>query len=196
MDDAARLSGPGGYCSPRVLRASQLKRRDFKVWLLWMTRRALFARPYQLHSLPLQLGFHEFNRKGHAHDLVLGFLIRRRLELRPSCVPCVCACAWKADQGGRGHERLNGDLHPPVCRVQLWRPEQASTRRRSGQDTVIFILLSNTKARCMTTCVKVLQSKSKAKSMDQSQARIKPFRPKSEPVIGPCFLLWLCSVTL
>ena len=46
----------------------------------------------------------------------------------------------------------------------------------------------------MTKCVKVLQSKSKAKSMDQSQARIKPFRPKSEPVIGPCFLLCFCSV--
>jgi len=32
--------------------------------------------------------------------------------------------------------------------------------------------------------------------MDQSQARIKPFRPKSEPVIGPCFLLLLLLVTL
>jgi hypothetical protein len=48
----------------------------------------------------------------------------------------------------------------------------------------------------MTKCVKVLQSQSKSRSMDQSQARIEPFRPTSEPVIGPCFLLLLLLVTL
>jgi hypothetical protein len=50
--------------------------------------------------------------------------------------------------------------------------------------------------RSMTKCVKVLQSNAEAKSIDQSQARMKPFRPKSEPMIGPCFLLLLCSLTL
>ena len=43
----------------------------------------------------------------------------------------------------------------------------------------------------MTKCVKVLRTKAKAKSMDQSQARTGSKLFKSEPVIGPCFLLLL-----
>jgi len=62
--------------------------------------------------------------------------------------------------------------------------------------TAFVLIVFDDVASTMTKCVKVLQSKSQANSMDQSQARIKPFGPKYEPVIGPCFLLLLCSVTL
>ena len=48
----------------------------------------------------------------------------------------------------------------------------------------------------MTKCVKVLRAKAKAKSMDQSQARIRRLIGAAEPVSGPCFLLLLLLVTL
>jgi len=48
----------------------------------------------------------------------------------------------------------------------------------------------------MTKCVKVLRAKAKAKSMDQSQARIRRLIRAAKPMIGPCFLLLLLLVTL
>jgi len=48
----------------------------------------------------------------------------------------------------------------------------------------------------MTKCVEVLRAKAKAKSMDQSRARIWVGTVRSELVIGPSFPLLLCSVTL
>jgi len=48
----------------------------------------------------------------------------------------------------------------------------------------------------MTKGDKVLRAKAKAKSIDQSQARIKTVPNLCEPVIGPCFMLLLLFVTL
>jgi len=96
----------------------------------------------------------------------------------PWIPPCVLPPRWSfCGVTGPGLSgRMPGAYNPP-----LLASTQAPFMRYAG----LFQGFS------MTKCVKVLRAKAKAKSMDQSQARIKPFRLGSEPVIGPCCLLLL-----